>query len=91
MHVTFPDTRPEFDGAALRIRFLADIDGELTVCAVTSEALEDHFGADSALESDLRAAFERGRARIHAACVKQLADTTDGVVLHSGYFRKHEI
>lgn len=38
MHVTFPDTRPEFDGAALRIRFLADIDGELTVCAVTAES-----------------------------------------------------
>ena len=86
-HVTLTRAPPEFDGAALLLRFVVDVDGLPEACAITAEALEEHFGAPSALEADLRAAFEGGRARIEAACADVLADGQGGVVLHSGYFR----
>lgn len=86
-HVTLVDQPPEFDGAALQMRFVVDVDGTPLTCAITVEALEDHFGAQSALEADLRDAFERGRDRIEAACAEVLADGKGGVELHSGYFR----
>ncbi|KAG8152432.1 DUF1488 domain-containing protein [Burkholderia catarinensis] len=85
--VTLTDAPPVFDGAALQLCFVVDVDGAPQTCAITVEALEDHFGAPSALEADLRAAFERGRARIEAACAEVLADRHGDVVLHSGYFR----
>src|SRR5579859_4056711 len=85
--VTLTDTPPVFDGAALQLGFVVDVDGVPQTCAITVEALEDHFGAQSALEADLRDAFERGRARIEAACAEVLADGNGGVVLHSGDFR----
>ncbi|MDR0242238.1 MAG: DUF1488 domain-containing protein [Burkholderia sp.] len=85
--VTLTDAPPEFDGATLQLRFTVDVDGRPETCAITAEALEDHFGAPSALEADLRDAFEGGRARIEAACADVLAGGSGGVVLHSGYFR----
>ncbi|WP_423396260.1 DUF1488 domain-containing protein [Burkholderia sp. LMG 21824] len=85
--VTLVDESPVFDGAALQVCFVVDVDGEPQTCAITVEALEDHFGAQSALEADLRDAFEHGRARIEAVCAEVLADGNGGVVLHSGDFR----
>ncbi|VWC73437.1 periplasmic protein [Burkholderia lata] len=85
--VTLVDEPPVFDGAALQLRFVVDVDGEPQTWAITVEALEDHFGAPSALEADLRDAFEQGRARIEVACAEVLADGNGGVVLHSGDFR----
>lgn len=86
-HVTLTDAPPEFDGATLQMRFVVEVDGKPQTCAITVEALEDHFGAGSALEADLRDAFERGRARIEAACAEVMVDGKGGVELHSGYFR----
>ncbi|MFH5251687.1 DUF1488 domain-containing protein [Burkholderia semiarida] len=85
--VTLTDEPPAFDGAALQMRFVVEVSGVPHDCAITVEALEDHFGARSALEADLRDAFERGRARIEAACADVLASGNHDVVLHSGYFR----
>ncbi|OXJ25945.1 hypothetical protein CFB82_36345 [Burkholderia sp. HI2714] len=89
--VTLVDEPPVFDGAELQLCFVVDVDGEPQTWAITVEALEDHFGARSALEADLRDAFEQGRARIEAACADVLGDSNDngngGMVLHSGYFR----
>jgi hypothetical protein len=62
MHITFPDDQPVFDGANLTVRSTARVDGEPVECAITAEALEDHFGAHSALESALMAAFDNGRS-----------------------------
>jgi len=87
VRVGFPDEPPVFDGANMLMRFVVDLDGEPVVCAITAEALEDHFGAGSALEAALRAAFERGKARICAACGDAIRETGGGVVLHSGRFR----
>jgi len=87
VHVRFPDESPVFDGANMLMRFIVELDGEPVVCAITAEALEDHFGADSALEEALRGAFERGRARICSACTEAIRETGGSVVLHSGRFR----
>ncbi len=88
MTITFPDDPPVFDGANLAVRFTACVDGRPVECSITAEALEDHFGADSALEDTLLKAFERGRARIRSVCAEAL-DQNQGerVVLHSGLFR----
>ncbi|MBC8747056.1 MULTISPECIES: DUF1488 domain-containing protein [Paraburkholderia] len=88
MQITFPDDEPAFDGANLTVRFLACVDGEPVVCAITAEALEDHFGAESALEAALMAAFDKGRQRIRSVCAEALDQNNgEGVVLHSGLFR----
>jgi hypothetical protein len=88
MHITFSDDAPVFDGANLTVRFAARVDGEPVSCAISAEALEDHFGARSPLEDELLRAFARGRARIRSVCAEAL-DQNDGaaVVLHSGLFR----
>jgi Protein of unknown function (DUF1488) len=88
MHIVFPDDPPAFDGANLTVQFKARVDGEEVVCVITAEALEDHFGAGSALEAELMAAFDRGRQRIRSVCAEALDQNNgEGVVLHSGRFR----
>lgn len=88
MRITFPDDAPEFDGAQMVVRFIASVDGVALSCAITAEALEDHFGAESTLEAELLRAFAQGRERIHAVC-KRAIDESGGaaVVLRSGLFR----
>jgi hypothetical protein len=88
MQIIFPDDKPAFDGANLTVRFMARVDGEPVVCAITAEALEDHFGADSALETTLMTAFDKGLHRIRSVCAEALDQNRgEGVVLHSGLFR----
>lgn len=90
MKIGFPQEEPVFDGASLVMRFVVEMDGEPVACAITAEALEDHFGAPSALEGALREAFARGQARIHAVCARAIEETGGPVVLHSGRFRTAE-
>jgi len=88
MHITFSDDAPRFDGANLTVRFAARVDGEPVNCAISAEALEDHFGAPSPLEDDLLRAFQRGQARIRSVCAEALDQNQGGaVLLHSGLFR----
>jgi hypothetical protein len=88
MQVRYPDDEPVFDCANLVIRFAAEVDGVPVACAITVEALEDHFGASSTLEAALVAAFKNGRKRIESACSQTLEDSGGApVVLHSGLFR----
>ncbi|CAH2802483.1 MAG: Transcriptional regulator [uncultured Paraburkholderia sp.] len=88
MQITFSEDKPAFDGANLTVRFMARMDGEPVVCAITAEALEDHFGADSALETALMSAFDHGCNRIRSVCAEALDQNHgEGVVLHSGLFR----
>lgn len=88
MRVTFPDDAPVFDGAQMVVRFVANVDGVPLSCAITAEALEDHFGAGSTLESGLLRAYADGRERIRDVC-KRAIEQSDGaaVVLRSGLFR----
>jgi len=64
------------------------VDGEPVECAITAGALEDHFGAHSALESALMSAFDDGRNRIRSVCAEAIDQNGGkGVMLHSGLFR----
>jgi hypothetical protein len=76
MYVTFPDDQTVFDGANPTVRFAARVDGEPVECAITAEALEDHFGAVSALEPALMAAFDNGRNRIRSVCAEALGQNS---------------
>ena len=88
VRVTFPDDAPSFDGAQMVVRFIASVDGVALSCAITAEALEDHFGAHSTLEAELLQAFAQGRERIHAVCERAIqASGGAAVVLRSGLFR----
>ncbi|WP_085953616.1 DUF1488 family protein [Paraburkholderia xenovorans] len=88
MKIHFPEERPEYCARDLVVAFPAEVDGERVQCAITAEALEDHFGAASLREDDLISAFNSNRHPIeHAA--RQLLHEIGGkpVLMHSGYFR----
>ena len=88
MRVSFPDDEPVFDGAQMVVRFVASVDGVPLSCAITAEALEDHFGAGSTLETELLRAYGEGRERIRAVCTRAIEDSRGAaVVLRSGLFR----
>jgi hypothetical protein len=88
MQITFTDDKPLFDGSNLTVNFTARVDGDPVVCAISAEALEDHFGADSPLEDALIQAYERGRDRIRSMCAEALEQNHgESVILHSGLFR----
>ena len=88
MKITFSDDVPSFDGSSLVLRFTAHVNRKPVGCAITAEALEDHFDANSPQEDELLRAFERGRAQIRSVCSEAL-EMNDGasVELHSGLFR----
>jgi hypothetical protein len=88
MKISFPRTAPEFDSESFTLVFPADVDGERIECAITAEALEDHFGARSISEADLSGAYRTHRSAIEEAAAA-LIEATHGapVVLHSGVFR----
>jgi hypothetical protein len=70
------------------VRFTAEVDGVPLACAISAEALEDHFGAPSTLEAELLAAFEAGRERILAVCTHVLQENGGAAaILRSGLFR----
>lgn len=88
MRVIFSDDVPVFDGAQMVVRFVAIVDGVPVSCAITAEALEDHFGAESTLEAQLLRSFEQGRERIHEVCKRTIEQSGGAaVVLRSGLFR----
>ncbi|NIE67705.1 DUF1488 domain-containing protein [Burkholderia sp. Ax-1719] len=91
MNIHYSNDPPQFDGANLQLHFVAEVDGEALDCAITAEALEDHFGAQSALEGPLREAFARGQSRIHAVCTRAIEQRGGAVVLHSGRFRAPDV
>ena len=88
MQIEFPDHRPVFNYEDLTIEFAVVVNGRPIDCAVSAEALEDHFGAYSARADDLLHAFEHGRTDIHALTREYLTMGLSGpVLLRSGHFR----
>lgn len=88
MQISFPSCTPEYCEPDLALAFPALVDGENVQCAITAEALEDHFGARSPREEDLIAAFDAHRFAIEVAAQRMLNEVGGKpVVLHSGYFR----
>jgi hypothetical protein len=88
MQIEFPDHRPVFNYEDLTIEFAVVVNGRPIDCAVSAEALEDHFGAYSARADDLLHAFEHGRSHIEALTRQYLTMGLAGpVLLRSGHFR----
>jgi Protein of unknown function (DUF1488) len=88
MTIHFPDECPEYCARDLVVAFPAQVDDTRVQCAISAEALEDHFGAASLREEDLLAAFESNRRRIEHAARNLLNEIgAKPVLLHSGYFR----
>lgn len=87
MEIRFPADAPAYRGSNLTVVFAALVDGEPVPCAISVEALEDHFGAYTEdLEGWLRA-FDAGRPRIEAVAREhlQISNGTP-VLLKSGHF-----
>ena len=91
MEIRFPADAPAYRDSNLTVVFPALVDGEPVPCAISVEALEDHFGARSISETDLVDAFAAHRGAIEEAAAT-LIEATHGapVVLHSGVFRMME-
>lgn len=88
MKIDFPDELPQYCEPDLVLMFPASIDGKRVVCAITVEALEDHFGARSMRAEDAVQAFLHHRPRIEQAARAMLEEVGGApVVLHSGFFR----
>ncbi|MBU6491983.1 MAG: DUF1488 family protein [Burkholderiales bacterium] len=88
MKIQFPPDEPTYNCEDMTIEFVAKIDGHPVTCAVTAEALEDHFGAASMRVDDLLQAFRTGRARIDDLARHYLTmDVGAPVILRSGHFR----
>lgn len=88
MQIAFPPQPPEYCARDLVVAFSALVDDRCVQCAITAEALEDHFGAPSLLERDLLDAFGAHRPAIEAMA-RRMLDEIGGrpVLLHSGHFR----
>jgi hypothetical protein len=87
MEIRFPADAPAYRDSNLTVVFPALVDGEAVPCAISVEALEDHFGAYSEdLDGWLRA-FDAGRPRIEAVAREhlQISNGTP-VLLRSGHF-----
>ncbi|WP_350029451.1 DUF1488 domain-containing protein [Caballeronia sp. GAWG1-5s-s] len=88
MNITFSQSAPIYAGDEPALTFLAYVDGQRIPCTISAEALEDHFGAASSREEDLRHAFELGRVAIEGAAEQLLTSVgRRPVMLRSGYFR----
>jgi hypothetical protein len=88
MKIHFPKECPEYCARDFVVVFPAEVDGTRVQCAISAEALEDHFGAASLREEDLLAAFELNWSRIEHAARNLLNEIgAKPVLMHSGYFR----
>jgi hypothetical protein len=91
MKIYFSEERPEYCARDLVTAFPAGVDGAHVQCAITAEALEDHFGAASLREDDLIAAFNSNRHPIEHAARRLLNEIgAKPVLMHSGFFRFYE-
>ncbi|HDR9494643.1 DUF1488 domain-containing protein [Burkholderia stabilis] len=88
MQISFPVENPAYCGQDPALTFPALVEGRRVRCAITAEALEDHFRAASPREPDLVDAFSRHRPAIERAA-RCLLEEVGGrpILLHSGYFR----
>jgi hypothetical protein len=87
MEIRFPADAPAYRDSNLTVVFPALVDGAPVPCAISVEALEDHFGAYTEdLEGWMRA-FDAGRPRIEAVAREhlQISNGTP-VLLKSGHF-----
>jgi hypothetical protein len=87
MEIRFLADAPAYRDSNLTVVFRALVDGEPVPCAISVEALEDHFGARSEDLDGWMRAFDQGRPRIEAVAREHL-QISNGmpVLLKSGHF-----
>lgn len=87
MDIRFPSEAPSWHDSNLTVVFPVLVDGARVRCAISVEALEDHFGAQSAGREAWMQAFDAGRTRIEAVARAHL-ELSNGtpVLLKSGHF-----
>ena len=87
MEIRFPEGAPAYRDSNLTIVFSALVDGQAVPCAISVEALEDHFGARTHDREGWMHAFDTGRPRIEAVAREhlQISNGTP-VLLKSGHF-----
>jgi hypothetical protein len=87
MDIDFTSDAPGYRDANLTVEFAALVDGQRVSCAISVEALEDHFGVESFDRQGWITAFAAGRARIEAVAREHLLVTKGmPVLLKSGHF-----
>jgi hypothetical protein len=87
MDIMFPAAAPAYRGSNLTVVFAALVDGQQVPCAISVEALEDHFGAPPADREGWMRAFDAGRGFIEAVAREHLEITHGSpVLLKSGHF-----
>lgn len=87
MHIDFPADAPAYRDVNLTIEFPAFVDGARVRCAISVEALEDHFGAVTHDRDGWIRAFDAGRARILETAREHLMLSNGSpVLLKSGHF-----
>ena len=87
MEIRFPADAPAYRDSNLTVVFPALVDGEPVPCAISVEALEDHFGAYSEDQEGWMRAFDAGRPRIEAVAREHLQISNGSpVLLKSGHF-----
>ena len=87
MNILFPADAPAYRDANLTVVFAALVDGERVACAISVEALEDHFGVQSFDNTGWIRAFDAARPRIEAVAREHLHINHGGpVLLKSGHF-----
>jgi hypothetical protein len=64
MDLTFPDAQPRYNSDRDVVSFSGEALGRPVRCAVSREALDDHFGADGQGKTGRRDSFQRHRSRI---------------------------
>jgi hypothetical protein len=87
MDIRFPADTPAYRDSNLTVVFPALVDGAPVPCAISVEALEDHFGVLSTDIDGWMRAFDAGRPRIEAVAREhlQISNGTP-VLLRSGHF-----
>lgn len=87
MEIRFPADAPAYRGSNLTVVFRALVDGEPVPCAISVEALEDHFGVYTEDREGWLRAFDAGRPSIEAVAREhlQISNGTP-VLLKSGHF-----
>lgn len=87
MQIEFPDSEPQYSAHNLTLIFSAHVDGRPVPCAITVEALEDHFGATGGAIDVWFRAFAAGRPVIVAVARQHLTlSGGSSVLLKSGHF-----
>lgn len=87
MQIDFLSDAPAYRENNLTVAFAALVNGEPVPCAISVEALEDHFGVKSRDQTGWINAFDAARTRIEAVAREHLRISNGTpVLLKSGHF-----